>query len=99
MQDARPGSAAEQTSQPEQRRMKHRHPRQGGEHESNGDDPVIGALAGTVALDDVATLGITCHVRFSAAGGEGRGGAGGGAGGRAAAASSLAVVSLRPTRM
>ena len=51
VQDARPGAAAEQPGEAEQRRMEQRQAGQRGEHEENRDDPVVGPLRGVVAFD------------------------------------------------
>ncbi len=51
VQDARPGAAAEQPREAEQRRMEQCQAGQRGEHEENRDDPVVGPLRGVVAFD------------------------------------------------
>src|ERR1700686_5118854 len=97
VQDPRPGAAAEQIAEPEQGRMKQREPRQRREQEREGNQPVIGALAGAVAPRSRAAF-VVAHGRLSAP-------ALGGAvrccaASRAcrAAASSRSSTSLRPTR-
>src|SRR5205823_9869293 len=104
VQDPGPRAAAEQIPEPEEGGMKQREPRQRREHEPEGDQPVIGALAGAVAHQGRAAFGIA-HGRLSGlrvSGAEpGRCGAlRCGAPSRACrpAASSRSSISLRPTR-